>query len=308
MTNSERISLLDRFSRLRVDPDPALGMAPHKALLLLALLEVVEERLPMDGVILLNADLVVRFQNFWPIVASRRKNRGDIRMPFHALANDRVWEVFDAEGRSSKARHLSVRAVLLPDVLAAFTEPRFRADLRGLLVSRYFPLDEQVALRAALGLEGRPETPDLVAYEAAAPVQYSASRQLGRSARFRIDVVTTYRFTCALTGYRLTTVDQAGIVEAAHIQAFSKGLIDAPENGLALTPTAHALFDMGLWSATDDLRVVVKPEPVFEETGPPGGFSLRQLDGRPLILDPCVRLRPDPRRLAWHRQCHGFVS
>lgn len=65
---------------------------------------------------------------------------------------------------------------------------------------------------------------------------------------------------------------------------------------------------MGLWSASDDLRVMVKPDPVFEESAPPGGFSLRQLAGRPLVIDPATRLRPDPRRLAWHRQHHGFAG
>lgn len=306
MTTPERISLLDRFRRLRVDPDPLLGAAPHKALLLLAVLEVFERRPPPDGTIDLDADLVTRFQNFWPIVAPRRKNRGDIRMPFHALATDGVWDVYDREGRPSAARPLSVRAVLRPDVREAFTDTTFRDDLRTLLIARYFPVDEQVALRAALGLERHPESPDLVAYEASSPVGYSASRRLGRSARFRIDVVTSYRFTCALTGYRLTTVDQAAIVEAAHIQALSKGRIDTPENGLALTPTAHALFDLGLWSATEDLTVVVKTDAVFSESGPPGGFSLRALAGRPLVLPAGSPLRPDPRRLAWHRRHHGF--
>ena len=45
---------------------------------------------PHGDQVALDADLVTRFQNFWPIVAPRRKNRGDIRMPFHALATDRV--------------------------------------------------------------------------------------------------------------------------------------------------------------------------------------------------------------------------
>jgi putative restriction endonuclease len=306
MTHPERTSLLQRFTRLRVDGDSVLGVAPHKALLLLAVLEIFEQRPPEDGAIALDADIVTRFQNFWPIVAPRRKNRGDIRMPFHALANDRVWDVYDAEGRPSRARPLSVRAVLRPEMREAFADAGFRDELRARLIASYFPVDEQVALRSALGLERQPKSTDLIAYEASSPVQYTASRRLGRSARFRIDVVTSYRFTCALTGYRLTTVDQAGIVEAAHIQAFSKGLIDTPENGLALTPTAHALFDLGLWSATEDLRIVVKPGPVFTESGPPEGFSLRALAGRTLILPAAAGLRPDPRRLSWHRQHHGF--
>jgi len=109
---------------------------------------------------------------------------------------------------------------------------------------------------------------------------YRAAREAGRNARFKNEVVSGYQFTCALTGYRLVTTEQAGIVEAAHIHALSSSRNNDPDNGLALTPTAHALFDMGLWSADDDLRVLVKPASAFAEEFLAGGFSLRALASR----------------------------
>ncbi|MSU50920.1 MAG: hypothetical protein EXS37_17825 [Opitutus sp.] len=78
------------------------------------------------------------------------------------------------------------------------------------------------------------------------------------------------------------------------------------DNGLALSPTAHALFDMGLWSATDDFHVLVKPESVFKEVFPAGWFSLRAHAGRPLFLASAARLRPNPRHLARHRNHFSF--
>ncbi len=111
--------------------------------------------------------------------------------------------------------------------------------------------------------------------------------------------------TCALTGYRLTTVGQAGIVEAAHIHQHAKSRNNDPDNGLALSPTAHALFDTGLWSVADDLRVLVKPVAVFTEELPVDGFSLRALIGRPLFLPTITKLRPHSDHLHWHRQEHA---
>lgn len=65
---------LRRFTSLRVDPDRGRGRAPHKPLLLLAVLDLFEAGLLTDGWVTLSLDLVVRFQNFWPIVQLRRGN------------------------------------------------------------------------------------------------------------------------------------------------------------------------------------------------------------------------------------------
>ncbi len=59
--------------------------APHKPLLLLCVLELVEGGLVPDGHLSLSADLVLRFQSFWSVVVSRWTTKPDLRMPFHHL-------------------------------------------------------------------------------------------------------------------------------------------------------------------------------------------------------------------------------
>jgi putative restriction endonuclease len=297
---------LRRFTALRVDPDKGKGRAPHKPLLLLAVLDLLEAGHLTDGRVSRSPDVVLRFQNFWPIVEPRRQNKGDLRMPFHALGTDGVWQVFDDEGRPSLAKDTSTRAHIAGELLTLLGDAGFRAQLRRLLVTTYFPANEQVALFAALGFEAEPDTPELQALAEDQAI-YKVAKETGRSARFKTQVVTGYHFTCALTGYRITTVEQAGIVEAAHIHQHAKSRNNDADNGLALTPTAHALFDMGLWSVTDELRVVVKHQAVFTEDYPAGGFSLRALAGRPLFLPSTDTLRPHRTHLAWHRREHGFV-
>ena len=83
---------------------------------------------------------------------------------------------------------------------------------------------------------------------------FAVARERGREARFRLTVVPAYNYTCALTGYRLTTVGSGSIVDAAHIHQFSDSRNNHPQNGIALCENAHWLFDQGLWSLTDDYR------------------------------------------------------
>src|SRR5947208_2188046 len=71
------------------------------------------------------------------------------------------------------------------------------------------------------------------------------------------NIVAAYNYTCALTGYRLTTITAGSIVDAAHIHQFSDSRNNDPRNGIALCKNAHWLFDNGLWALSDDYRVVV---------------------------------------------------
>jgi predicted restriction endonuclease len=95
-----------------------------------------------------------------------------------------------------------------------------------------------------------------------AALEQSAAVEQGREARFRLTVIPACNDTCALTGYRLVTVTNGSIVNAAHIHQFadsahfcrcpasprfrfplSKFL---PFPHLALSKNAHWLFDIGL--------------------------------------------------------------
>jgi putative restriction endonuclease len=70
------------------------GPAPHKPLLLLCVIDMVEEGALPSPWINYSPELFFRFQCYWQIVFDRQQNRPDMRMPFHALGSDRdrVWE------------------------------------------------------------------------------------------------------------------------------------------------------------------------------------------------------------------------
>ena len=284
---------LNRLIGLKVAKDRK-GMAPNKPLLVLAILDLVEAGLVgLDGLIHKDAQLNLRFRSYSPICAPRRGNAVDLNLPFRYLASDGIYTHIGQDERAVR---------LDPALLARFIDPRFRQDARRRIVATYFPAAEQVALYAALGIPV-PSSDELAAVRQD-QAAYKAQLNRGRDARFKVSVISGYHFTCALTGYRLIASKSTYVpLEAAHIHAHSKRGPDSPDNGLALTPTAHDLFDAGLWTIDDNLRIQVAKSDIAESILPGGShFKLADLHDRPLSFAPQTTLRPDPVHLAWHRR------
>jgi len=284
---------LNRLTGLKVAKDRK-GMAPNKPLLVLAILDLVEAGLVrVDGMIHKDAQLNLRFRSYSPICAHRRGNAIDLNLPFLHLASDGIYTHVGEEERVVRLDSL---------LLARFMDPRFRQEARRRIVATYFTPDEQVALYAALGMR-EPSSDELAAVRQD-QAAYKAQLHRGRDARFKVSVISGYHFTCALTGYRLIASKSTYVpLEAAHIHAHSQRGPDSPNNGLALTPTAHDLFDAGLWTVEDNLRIRVAHSDIAESILPGGlHFKLADLHGHPLFFAPQATLRPDVAHLAWHRR------
>lgn len=89
-----------------------------------------------------------------------------------------------------------------------------------------------------------------------------------REANFRDRVIDAYENRCAVT--RLQILNGGGRVEAqaAHIWAVEDGGPDVVQNGIALSATAHWLFDRHLISLTDDYGLLVSHNRVPSELQP----------------------------------------
>jgi putative restriction endonuclease len=274
------------------------GMAPNKPLLLLSIIDLVEAgKVGVNGLVVKDAELVLRFRLYSPICVKRRGNKIDLDLPFRHLASDGIYTPVGKDERE---------VILNPEFLALLGDPAFRLKVRKILVSSYFPANEQVGLCAALGISTM--TPSEVAKIRKDAEEYKAQMKRGRDARFAVQVISGYYFTCALTGYRLNSDSGFNLLEAAHIQAHSKRGPDVPENGLALTPTAHEMFDAGLWTVSDDFKVIV-PEKRFKESVSLGGehFKLGDRHGRKLCFHGQAQLRPEKQYLEWHRAQAGLA-
>jgi putative restriction endonuclease len=273
--------------------------APHKPLLLLCIFELIEQQLGTNR-LTLTPDLVLRFMSYWRLVLARWRTTPDVRMPFHHLSTQGFWRPLTKELQPSNHRSLTEMIEIEPSLMAAMQDAAFRRSARAVLITRYFPPLEQIALRTLTGID---DTEAVATANAVKEEAREYARSTARDARFRIQVVSSYLFSCALTGYRLTTSSRTSIVDAAHIHKRHISKNDDPRNGLALSKNAHWMFDEGLWSATDDLKIIVADKAFADWS--PDGFSLGNSHGRPLFFQQGCTLRPDTRFFAWHRE-HRF--
>lgn len=292
---NEYKDLFKLMGTLRVDRSK--GVAPHKPLLLLVVLELARSGELKEPQLRLTPELAFRFSVYWSIVAHRRSQRPDVRLPFHHMGSSKLWTPLTTEGVKSSHRELTKSIAFSPQFFEALKCEEFRAEAARVLIGNYFEHAEQVALYEMTGVEplGSSQTASL--YDDEADLE---SRARGRSARFRVDVVAAYCHTCALTGYRITTVSGHSIVDAAHIHQFADSRNDDPKNGLALCKNAHWLFDLGLWSIDDDYRVMVAGDLFIEAC--PTQEPLLKMVGKRLLLPHDEQLWPSLKHIAWHRK------
>lgn len=288
------------ISNLRVDRKGSI--APHKPLLLLVLAELAEQGKLAEKILLLTGELVFRFLAYWTVAAERRPQRPDIHLPFYHMRSDGCWTPLDENGQPTFERRRAVAAQLDETFLACLNDADFRKQMRRILIAKYFlHPGERAALYQLVGL---PVPPDTIVKEDAR--LYEAARDRGREARFRLTVVPAYNYTCALTGYRLVTVDSGSIVEAAHIHQFADSRNNHPRNGIALCKNAHWMFDEGLWTLDDKYRVLVAGRR-FDESGTEAFLLSRRANTR-IFLPNDPNYWPDKTHLAWHRKHHGFEA
>lgn len=285
-----------RWLRKLTDLHPARDNAPHKPLMLLVFLEMIEKGDFVSGSLPLTPELAYRFDTFFDVAKHRRRARPDVRMPFHHLKTQGFWSAHMASGELSKHRSTTAYVVPDPEFVEACRDPEFRRQARCVLIKTYFAPAERNALYHLVGIaipvadETTREAFFLTAHDA---------EIAARSARFRLDIVSAYNYTCALTGYRVATISAGSIVDAAHIHQFANSRNNDPSNGIALCKNAHWQFDVGLWTVDDDYRVVVATE-AFSESSP-NQKPLAEMHGQRLLLPRNKAIWPSRGHLAWHR-------
>jgi putative restriction endonuclease len=288
----ELLSKLSRLNTSKKAPDPA----PHKPLLLLAVMDLIESGVITSNPIPRSAELTYQFMTYSRIVAHRRGIL-DIRMPFHHLSGDGIWEPLDAQLRPSPDKKLTHFGLCTSGVWAAFCDGAFREQARRVLIARWFLPGEQLALAATLNIH---EIELGTAVATVAEADRATAVKQGRDVRFRLVVVAGYAFTCCLTRHRLTTISRGSLVDAAHIHQFSDSRNNDPRNGIALSKNAHWMFDQGLWTIDDDLTIRVARAHFTEHH--PHGKGLIEFDGQSLLAPANPDICPDPAYLAWHRK------
>lgn len=114
---------------------------------------------------------------------------------------------------------------------------------------------------------------------------------------FRRVILHAYSERCAVSGLKFINGGGRAEVAAAHIRPVQHNGPDTVQNGIALSGTAHWMFDRGLISLADDLTILVSRQ--VNDFGSVQEFINES--GRALPPSRPAD-RPHPHFLSWHRE------
>lgn len=127
-------------------------------------------------------------------------------------------------------------------------------------------------------------------------VSFTVSRIM-RDRVFRRIILRAYDQRCAITGLKLINGGGRAEVAAAHIRSVEASGPDIVNNGIALSGTAHWMFDRGLISLSDDLQILVSRH--VNDLDTVRAF----INSSGYAFSPSRNSeRPHPHFLRWHRE------
>lgn len=154
---------------------------------------------------------------------------------------------------------------------------------------------------------GKPEEPTRHGFEegAQAPFRFEQERdrvtqlssRIVRDRLFRRLVLQAYDKRCAITGLKLINGGGRAEVDAAHIRPVETNGPDILTNGIALSGTAHWMFDRGLITLSNELDILISRH----ANDPESIQGLINKTGRAIVPSRPFE-RPHPHFLHWHRE------
>jgi putative restriction endonuclease len=286
--------------------------APHKVVLLLAVMAEIEAGTIAENRIYISDELVARFRDIWSRYVHRTNVKPDFYKPYYHLKGEGFWHLQAVPGReimlTSSDSPKSFRW-LKDSVLYAWLDPALygrmqdaaaREVLQQTLLAAYFP-------HTATAMPGFfAEVEAQILHEAPVPYRQSASaldeeEVVARCGVFKRVIPRIYNYTCCISETRILAGPSVQMVDACHIVPFAESHDDTITNGLSLCPNLHRAFDRGLVKIDADYRVNVSQGVIESEAG----YSLKQFDGKQILLPRNPEYWPGRENLARHWERWG---
>ena len=292
------------------------GLAPHKPVLLLTLIELIDKRLVMDNRFAVNVDLVGLFQENWRLLVDTA-HQPDFTQPFYYLQSDKAkgqpfWTLHSYPGFQINAHIKSVQTLsdtvaygtFIPELFQLLMIDNNRILAKDAILFLYFPerrasyyQHKQLDAGFYHDVQGLVLNDPEVRYKHVS-IQTEEDVFI-RSGLFKRYIPQLYQDTCAMTGMRMRSTFKYNFIDACRIVPFAVAHDDKVTNGIALCPNLHRAFDRGLVSVDENYRILVSPH-VEEDTEHP--YSLAKLSGNPIILPKQLQYQPAQENLEWHRR------
>ena len=253
----DREEIIQKFEQLKVWRR-AGERAPHKPLLVLY---AIGKLLRDESRLIQFSDVEIHLKSLLREFGPRRANYRT-EYPFWRLQNDGVWEVVDAaQTILNLGENPSKRVLLDSNAAGRFHESivtqlqndsRLVSEIIQILLDGHFPSSIHEDIVQSVGIEF--------------PLQISPgqkrniSKKQRRDPNFRANILKAYEYKCAVCGFDVKLGISPIALEAAHIKWYTHRGPDTEANGLALCSLHHKLFDLGAFTLSKRLAILVSDD------------------------------------------------
>lgn len=302
-----------RFTKLRVDR--SRGVAPHKPILLLSVIELIAQGFIKNNQIVLSPELIATFLKYWGHLGSEAHNP-DIALPFYHLRSDKFWNFLPNPGYElvveSKVRIRTISALKEAIKFAYFDVPLYelmedsdsRKALTDILITTWFR-DKTEVTTQLFQIDSLQDYQNRFREQGGAVYSVEdlkdEQQTILRDVAFRKELLSLYDHQCAFCRLKIISSDGQTIVDGAHIKPFSEFRDNRLNNGLSLCKNHHWAFDHGWFGISPAYEIVVPPERLFE-VPVIGSKPIRDFQGQSILMPNQSGFLPRADALEWHRQ------
>lgn len=312
------MEFLEKYSRLFGTLKRAYqnGGAPHKPILLLAILKSVESKVITSNRIYITPELIMNFRELWSKLVTT-KHQMNFALPFFHMQSEPFWRIITKPGafvpltsshsiKSLGSLNENIQyAEIDKELWDLMLNAQANLTLTKLLLSTYFSESSNVTLEYGElhEIEHQIMHDDQYTYKARIlDIENNYNNEQGqeilyiRCGIFKREIPKIYNYTCAISKMRIATSSNAQLVDACHIVPFSVSKNDTITNGISLCPNLHRAFDRGLITIDSSYRVKVSPK-LTEDDSP---YSIKQFEGQEIVLPSITSQYPLLENLDWH--------
>jgi putative restriction endonuclease len=204
--------------------------------------------------------------------------------PFVRLTTDGIWKL----SQTIDKRNFSDKQLVSEQVEGGFTKEvlfllrnneSLMQEFTELLLNEHFPETIHQDILDEIGLD------------------FSVRKTKKRDPEFRERILKAYEYSCAVCGFNVRLGHHLVAIDAAHIQWHQAGGPDTEENGIALCSLHHKLFDRGVFTITEERKLLVS-----EQAYGTHGFEewLMRFHGQTVRAPISPLYIPKDRYIHWH--------
>lgn len=259
-------SFIEEINSIRAQRSRNGEIKPHKFIMLLSVIDLIESGEIVDNKIYFSQSLVDQFDRYFNEI-SKGDDWCQPGPPFFHLRSSRFWHHKIKPGREDSYSRLSTSgggikrivenidyAYFDKDYYNLLCEKEYRAIIRRHILDHFFSNSERNRLSILIS-----NYSDSITYENNLLSKTDDSSPLGaieavRDIAFRRVIVKIYDSQCAVCGFRIVYPTITSPIDAAHLIPWSKSKNDHPSNGIALCKLHHWALDARLISPTFDFK------------------------------------------------------